>query len=78
MCTTIFIEDSGEVIQSQEELVTVLESTSGLVFKEEGESYDPATCLCPINVPATLEKAGVEVRSGWDDYATDYVMSVSI
>ena len=41
-------------------------------YQERARRYDPDTCLCPVDVRATLEAAGHRVRVGWETTGTDW------
>jgi hypothetical protein len=69
MCTRINWNDEKPIFTQGELLEEV-----GEILLEEGvaeKARDDETCLCPVNIPVTLEKAGCEYQydRAWDEYS---------
>lgn len=81
MCVCVAVKvpvgDSFDVqyINGQDEFAALVGGAD--VFRWNGNyiapKYEPGACLCPIDVRATLEVGGFDVREGWDEYGADYV-----
>lgn len=78
MCTTVLIRDSRAYLETVGDLLPVV-GKEGIVWDELGPGVVPdeswnRTCLCPVDIEATFERAGYKVRSGWGqpDGFTDY------
>lgn len=68
MCSRV-VWSEGECISTQEELA----DRAGLLFMEDHatpRARDEEGCLCPVDIPRTLEHAGLEYQydPGFDEY----------
>ena len=52
-----YIESDGELREKWK-----VEPIYSLLY--DGLTRNPKGCLCPVDIPATAEKAGVEIRMG--------------
>ncbi|CDZ53440.1 hypothetical protein [Neorhizobium galegae] len=74
MCNSVLAE--GREYSSPTELSKLIGGTGNLVWRDrnpfsnwpEGEDWHAMDlCLCPINLSATLDRAGLKWRRGTDD-----------
>jgi hypothetical protein len=71
MCRSVRVGD--EEICTQAALADLVGGASRLLFTGPSRRYDAESCLCPVDIVATMARDGWSVRDGWDEAGSDYV-----
>jgi len=62
MCDYLYFDEKHTMCSNQAQLNAIVPFEKWVWEKLYNPEYDPKTCLCPVNLRATLSKAGYKAK----------------
>jgi len=63
MCDYLYFDEKHTMCSNQAQLNAIVPFEKWVWEKHHNPEYDPKTCLCPVNLKATLLKAGYKSKT---------------